>query len=76
MLNLLQNYLQQYCSKDITLEELLSEDYSRFNQQEQATIKQYLKTLLSSFKPYSLFFKRHNMTEKKLLEMSQDEFAR
>ena len=69
-----QNYFKQQQNKDINLKDFINKNYSGFNENEQNILDSWRKSISSYFIKYQSFFKRHNMTEEKLLlEMTQDE---
>lgn len=69
------NYFNQYQNKNINLKDFINRNYSNFNENERNILESWRKTITSNFEKYSHFFKKHGLTEEKLLlEMNQDEF--
>ena len=69
-----QNYFKQQQNKNIDLKDFINKNYSGFNENEQNILDSWRKSISSYFIKYKSFFKRHSMTEEKLLlEMTQDE---
>lgn len=69
------NYFNKYQNKNINLKDFINRNYSNFNENERNILESWRKTITSNFEKYSHFFKKHGLTEEKLLlEMNQDEF--
>ena len=69
------NYFNKYQNKNINLKDFINRNYSNFNENERNILESWRKTITSNFEKYSHLFKKHGLTEEKLLlEMNQDEF--
>lgn len=69
------NYFKQYQNKNINLKDFIKRNYSNFSENERNVLESWRKTISLNFEKYSHFFKKHGLTEEKLLlEMNQAEF--
>ncbi len=70
----LNNQLQKFGNKTITLKDFLEENFATFNQAQQKLIRTYRDSFMRHLKPFVPFLKRHNKTIMDILvNMSKDE---